>query len=28
MKSNGIELFKFSIATVWKMIFKNVLEPC
>ena len=26
-RSNGIELFKFSIEKVWNMIFKNVWEP-
>jgi len=27
-RSNGIELFKFSVEKVWKMIFKHVWEPC
>jgi len=26
-RSNDIELLKFSIEEVWKMIFKNVWEP-
>jgi len=27
-KSNGMELPKFSIEEVWKMIFKNAWGPC
>jgi len=27
-RSNGIEIFTFGVEKVWKIIFKNVWEPC
>jgi len=27
-RSKGIELFKFSVESVWKIIFKNMWESC